>query len=90
MLEALKSLSVFFAENNIRTRRNLRGDIERRSLVINEEFVDAFKVVKEVNLIRHLINSSINYVRINVDCGIILDHDNFVLTGCCHFTDCNY
>uniref|UniRef100_A0A672NN00 Conserved oligomeric Golgi complex subunit 6 n=1 Tax=Sinocyclocheilus grahami TaxID=75366 RepID=A0A672NN00_SINGR len=47
MLEALKSLSVFFSENSLRTRRNLRGDIERRSLSINEEFVRIFKEVKE-------------------------------------------
>ncbi|KAL2096633.1 hypothetical protein ACEWY4_008781 [Coilia grayii] len=47
MLEALKALSVFFTENSLRTRRNLRGDIERRSLSINEEFVRIFKDVKE-------------------------------------------
>ena len=48
MLEALKALSTFFHENSLRTRRNLRGDIERRSLDISEEFALAFKVVKEV------------------------------------------
>lgn len=48
MLEALKALSVFFTENSLRTRRNLRGDIERRSLAINEEFARIFKGVKEV------------------------------------------
>ena len=48
MLEALKSLSLFFTDNNLRSRRNLRGDIERRSLTINEQFVDNFRVVKEV------------------------------------------
>uniref|UniRef100_A0A8C5E749 Conserved oligomeric Golgi complex subunit 6 n=1 Tax=Gouania willdenowi TaxID=441366 RepID=A0A8C5E749_GOUWI len=47
MLEALKALSVFFTENSLRTRRNLRGDIERRSLAINEEFAQMFKGVKE-------------------------------------------
>ncbi|KAK1168128.1 hypothetical protein AOXY_G11001 [Acipenser oxyrinchus oxyrinchus] len=47
MLDALKALSVFFTENSLRTRRNLRGDIERRSLSINEEFVRIFKDVKE-------------------------------------------
>lgn len=50
MLEALKALSVFFTENSLRTRRNLRGDIERRSLAINEEFARIFKEVKEVML----------------------------------------
>ncbi|XP_051965570.1 conserved oligomeric Golgi complex subunit 6-like [Xyrauchen texanus] len=47
MLEALKSLSVIFNENSLRTRRNLRGDIEKRSLSINEEFVRIFKEVTE-------------------------------------------
>lgn len=47
MLEALKALSVFFTENSLRTRRNLRGDIERRSLSINEDFARIFKDVKE-------------------------------------------
>nr|XP_046149582.1 conserved oligomeric Golgi complex subunit 6 [Oncorhynchus gorbuscha] len=47
MLEALKALSVFLTENSLRTRRNLRGDIERRSLNINEEFARIFKDVKE-------------------------------------------
>ncbi|KAK7882936.1 hypothetical protein WMY93_029110 [Mugilogobius chulae] len=47
MLEALKALSVFFTENSLRTRRNLRGDIERRSLAINEDFARIFKEVKE-------------------------------------------
>ncbi|XP_048197415.1 conserved oligomeric Golgi complex subunit 6 isoform X2 [Perognathus longimembris pacificus] len=46
MLEALKALSAFFVENSLRTRRNLRGDIERRSLAINEEFVKIFKAVR--------------------------------------------
>lgn len=56
MLEALKALSTFFVENSLRTRRNLRGDIERRSLSINEEFVSIFKEVKEV---RRLFSLSI-------------------------------
>uniref|UniRef100_H3ADN5 Conserved oligomeric Golgi complex subunit 6 n=1 Tax=Latimeria chalumnae TaxID=7897 RepID=H3ADN5_LATCH len=51
MLEALKALSAFFTENSLRTRRNLRGDIERRSLAINEEFVQVFKEVKEVSFV---------------------------------------
>lgn len=48
MLEALTALSEFFTENSLRTRRNLRGDIERRSLAINEDFARIFKEVKEV------------------------------------------
>ncbi|XP_057694452.1 conserved oligomeric Golgi complex subunit 6 [Corythoichthys intestinalis] len=45
MLEALTALSEFFTENSLRTRRNLRGDIERRSLAINEDFARIFKEV---------------------------------------------
>ncbi|KAM9811482.1 LOW QUALITY PROTEIN: conserved oligomeric Golgi complex subunit 6 [Syngnathus typhle] len=47
MLEALTALSAFFTENSLRTRRNLRGDIERRSLAINEDFARLFQQVKE-------------------------------------------
>ena len=48
MLEALKALSTFFNENSLRSRRNLRSDIERRSLAINEAFITTFQAVKEV------------------------------------------
>lgn len=48
MVEALKALSAFFTDNSLRSRRNLRGDIEKRSLAINENFEDAFRDVKEV------------------------------------------
>ena len=48
MLEALRAVSTFFTENNIRTRRNLRGEIERRSLLINQQFVEAFSLVTKV------------------------------------------
>ncbi|GAB6028326.1 Golgi transport complex subunit 6 [Chamberlinius hualienensis] len=46
-IEALKALSTYFTENNLRTRRNLRSDIERRSLVNNEEFLQSFKQVND-------------------------------------------
>ncbi|XP_076760998.1 conserved oligomeric Golgi complex subunit 6 isoform X2 [Xylocopa sonorina] len=45
-LEALKELSTFFTENTLNSRRNLRSKIERRSLAINEEFLNAFREVK--------------------------------------------
>lgn len=47
LLEALKTLSGFFPENSIRSRRNLRSEIEKRSLVLNEEFLGAFRNIKE-------------------------------------------
>nr|CAG4638356.1 EOG090X03SX [Cyclestheria hislopi] len=46
-LEALTELSTFFHENTIRNRRNLRGDIERRTLTINQDTFKAFSQVKE-------------------------------------------
>lgn len=49
-MEALKALSEFFGENTLRSRRNLRGEIERRSLGISEEFAQAFETVKEVSI----------------------------------------
>ena len=30
-VDALKELSTFFQDNNLKTRRNLRGEIERRN-----------------------------------------------------------
>ena len=47
-MEALKALSVFFDENTLRTRRNLRSHVERRSLATNEQFEEQFRSVKEV------------------------------------------
>ena len=35
-VEALKELSTFLPENTLRARRNLRGQIERRSLAVNQ------------------------------------------------------
>ena len=45
--EALEELSTFFTENNLKNRRGLRGEIERRSLEINSEFVHEFQHVKD-------------------------------------------
>ena len=55
MLEALKAMSGFFTENSLRSRRNLRSDIEKRSLGINEEFLSAFQAVKEVMMMMMLM-----------------------------------
>ena len=51
-MEALKALSTFFVDNSLRSRRNLRGDIEKRSLAINESFESAFREVKEVSWVK--------------------------------------
>ena len=50
LVDALKALSTFFTENNLRERRNLRGDIEKRSLYVNEQFESAFRDVKEARI----------------------------------------
>ena len=59
LLEALRGLSSFFTENSIRSRRNLRSDIEKRSLVLNEEFLEAFRNIKTV---RHLVRCRVNWI----------------------------
>uniref|UniRef100_T1I707 Conserved oligomeric Golgi complex subunit 6 n=1 Tax=Rhodnius prolixus TaxID=13249 RepID=T1I707_RHOPR len=46
-LMALKELNSYFHENTIQSRRNLRSNIEKRSLSINENFLSAFRKVKE-------------------------------------------
>eukprot|EP00124_Ichthyophonus_hoferi_P001365 Ihof_evm13s68 gene=Ihof_evmTU13s68 len=47
LVEAMKSLSKFYGENNLKTRRNLRSDIERRCLEVNYDFLGTFSLVKE-------------------------------------------
>ncbi|XP_017147045.1 conserved oligomeric Golgi complex subunit 6 [Drosophila miranda] len=45
-LDALNGLSSFFNENTLQNRRNLRSQIEYRSVGINENFLKAFREVK--------------------------------------------
>ena len=45
--EALRELSSFFTENTLKNRRYLRGEIERRSLQINLDFLESFGKVKQ-------------------------------------------
>ncbi len=42
-LTALKNVSELAVENNLTTRRNLRANIEKQSLQINEQFIGAFQ-----------------------------------------------
>lgn len=48
MLDALQTTSALFNENTLKNRRNLRRDIERRSLAINRDFLENFRSVKQV------------------------------------------
>lgn len=45
-LEALQDFSNFFTENSLQNRRNLRSQIEKRSVGINDTFLQAFRQVK--------------------------------------------
>lgn len=46
-IEALRELSTFYTENTLQARRNLRSQIEKRNLDINQHFLDSFRVVKD-------------------------------------------
>lgn len=46
-MDSLKDLSTFFTDNTLDSRRNLRSQIEKRSLEINKDFLASFRVVKE-------------------------------------------
>jgi len=39
LLESLKGLSEFYGENTVESRRNLRSEVERRNVEMNQEFV---------------------------------------------------
>uniref|UniRef100_A0A1A9X3N5 Conserved oligomeric Golgi complex subunit 6 n=1 Tax=Glossina brevipalpis TaxID=37001 RepID=A0A1A9X3N5_9MUSC len=45
-LEALTELSSFFGNNTLQNRRNLRSQIEKRSVLNNENFLKSFREVK--------------------------------------------
>ena len=47
VVKALNGMEGFFADNTHKARRNLRGDLERRGLEINDEFITAFKEVND-------------------------------------------
>ena len=44
----LQNLSTFYGENTVSARRNLRGEIEKRGIEINNEFLQSFKEVQKV------------------------------------------
>uniref|UniRef100_A0A0K8T802 Conserved oligomeric Golgi complex subunit 6 n=1 Tax=Lygus hesperus TaxID=30085 RepID=A0A0K8T802_LYGHE len=46
-LTALKDLDSFFSVNSLHSRRSLRSQIEKRSIIINQNFLEAFRKVKE-------------------------------------------
>lgn len=63
----MKDLSTFYGENTLESRRNLRSQIEKRSLEINKDFIASFRVVKEsldsICSEVETMNSSVNKMR---------------------------
>ncbi|BES87218.1 oligomeric golgi complex [Nesidiocoris tenuis] len=56
-LTALKDLHGFFSVNSLHSRRSLRSQIEKRSIVINQDFLEEFRKVKErLDLIYQNVN----------------------------------
>lgn len=53
---ALQNLSTFYGKNSLAARRNLRGQIEKRGVEINEEFLNIFLNVQKVNIIVFIQN----------------------------------
>lgn len=75
-LTALQNLSTFYGKNSLAARRNLRGQIEKRGLEINEEFLNVFLQVQKVDLhlqhfpyIKNLdeVQESVNQMRLCCD-----------------------
>ena len=48
MISSLEALSGFYDENTLKARRNLRGDVEKRSMCINKQFLEAYTLVDQV------------------------------------------
>lgn len=48
LLQGLQNLSEFYKTNTLEARRNLRGEIEKRGLEINNEFLDLLMGVQKV------------------------------------------
>lgn len=78
-LEALSDLSTFFTENTLQTRRNLRSQIEKRSVAINENFLESFREVKlSLDSICNEIDAmakSVNSMKENLRSSQALTHD---------------
>jgi len=47
LLSAAKYVSGFYSKNTLTARRNLRGDIERHTVAINHQFLDALEQVQK-------------------------------------------
>ncbi|XP_037953548.1 conserved oligomeric Golgi complex subunit 6-like [Teleopsis dalmanni] len=84
-LDALGDLSTFFTENTLQNRRNLRSQIERRSVGINENFLKAFREVK-VSLDAVCdeldeMSKSVQTMKTNLESSKALTHDLITQTN---------
>ena len=76
-MNSLKNVSELIPENTLNTRRNLRANIERQSLIINEQFMEAFQ-----NTYSNLQKLSKNVEFIDKSCHNMMENIevwNFVL-----------
>lgn len=55
LLASLNTLSTFYNENTQQSRRNLRSTIEKRSLSINHEFLQASESAQQVSFLLPLL-----------------------------------
>jgi hypothetical protein len=55
LLAALQNLSTFYGKNSLSARRNLRGQIEKRGIEINNEFLSIFMNVQEVTNVHRIL-----------------------------------
>ncbi|EFA86617.1 engulfment and cell motility ELM family protein [Heterostelium album PN500] len=69
LIGSLDELSSFYQLNSIAARRNLRNDIERRYLEINNQFLDQFTLL--YNCVEELVD---NYKEIEKSCNDVCSH----------------
>lgn len=78
-MDALSNLSNFFVENTLQNRRNLRSEIERRTVGINESFLQAFREVKKTldTVCEDLddMAKSVQTMKYNLESSKALTHD---------------
>ncbi|KNC71750.1 hypothetical protein SARC_15709 [Sphaeroforma arctica JP610] len=47
LVESMRTLSLFYEHNTVKARRNLRSDIEKKTLEVSAECLDALSLVKD-------------------------------------------
>ncbi|XP_067631293.1 conserved oligomeric Golgi complex subunit 6 isoform X2 [Eurosta solidaginis] len=84
-LDALSDLSNFFTENTLQNRRNLRSEIEHRTVGISDNFLKAFRKVKDAldAVCDDLDNmaKSVQTMKTNMESSKALTHDLITQTN---------